>query len=579
MKTRKLCALWALCSIAYATSCHHSGPKLTAWTTGEPNAPPDVAAVYRAVLDEIFPSGPIGPTLVVINQMTEASMVEIDFEAKKPHRRPDAVIAPFAYRVPITFADTATLRDLYEKTRKADSMSYTVPRTDLLYVQRAYAPFIARYPGAWGRLTFGRVGFGPDLSYALVEVRFGSVAPQGDSGHELFRLARTGYEWKVVERIPRDGSIKAEPIPFGMLHAWVDSSLFPAPKRRLIRGTVRDSASGHPLPGIVIRIRSAQLGVHGEILRDKVPEPWGTLLTDAAGKFFVMNPPSGYAYVEAECPPSRGVRGAGLAPAGLDPEAGLDTVLDFRVRFAACAELAPVMAAEAKRHLEDVERAKLEAAARAVQGNIWGTLRDSRTGRSVPRAWIRVDERGGIGGTDSLGRFWLWGFAPGTRKIIVYCPLKRQWLGKIATTVTVHAPPAMKDTMDIRIDMNRCADVPVDTVRVRTRGVWSSGFEDGFFTPCKPFDQIELGGYRDFSGQAYLGFAKSVVEPREGWPKVEPVNGYTRVFLDVEGDLIGPGSYGHMGVGTYMLVVTRVVRAKAASKTSCAESARSSKRY
>jgi len=443
--------------------------------------------------------------------------------------------------------------------------------TDLRYRQRDAAPFIERYPGAWGRITFGRVGLGAHLAYALVEVRFVSAVPGLNYGHELIRLARSMNEWKVVERVPHEEAIKAEPLPYGMLHAWVDSASLPPPKRRLVRGTVKDSASGRPLAGIVIRIKAAPLSKQGQILGDKGPEEWGTVFTDAAGKYIISSPPSGYAWIEAECPPSRDVRGAGLAPAALQPESGLDTVLDFRVRFAACAELAPAMAAEAKRHLEDVKRAKLEAAARAVQGNIWGTLRDSRTGRAVPRAWIRVDERGGLGASDSTGRFWLWGFAPGKRQIIIYCPLHRQWLGKVATTVTIQAPPAMKDTMDIRIDMDRCADVPVDTVRVRTRGVLSSGFEDGFFTPCKPFNQIELGGYRDFSGLAYLGFAKSVIEPSESWPTVKPDNhGYTRIFLDVEGDLIGPGSYGHMGIATYELVVTRVVSAKAASKTSCA---------
>jgi hypothetical protein len=35
----------------------------------EPNAPPDVAAVYRAVLDDIFPPGPNGPTIIAIDQM------------------------------------------------------------------------------------------------------------------------------------------------------------------------------------------------------------------------------------------------------------------------------------------------------------------------------------------------------------------------------------------------------------------------------------------------------------------------------------------------------------------------------
>jgi hypothetical protein len=186
------------------------------------------------------------------------------------------------------------------------------------------------------------------------------------------------------------------------------------------------------------------------------------------------------------------------------------------------------MAAQAKQHLEDVKRAEVEAAARAVQGNIWGTLRDSRTGLPVPRAWIRVDERGGLGVADSTGHFWLWGFAPGPHKIIVYCPVRRQWISKIATTLAFHAPPAMKDTMDIRVDMGGCTDVPIDTVLVRTKGVLSEGFEDGFFTPCKRFDQIRLGGYRDFSGLAYLGFAEKGIQPPGGWPDIKPRTVTTR---------------------------------------------------
>ncbi|MGZ3331583.1 MAG: hypothetical protein ACXU9O_07825 [Gemmatimonadaceae bacterium] len=578
MKKAGLHLVWAICALAVGNGCHR-GPNVTAWTTGEPNAPPDVAAVYRAVIDEVFPRGSNGPTLIVISQMIEPSVVEIDTTLKHPGRILKGTMSPFSYRIPIAFIDSATLLDLWEQNQRAESTASTLPMTDIRYRQRGAAPFMERYPGAWGRITLSRVAFGPHLRAAAVEVRYVSAIPGANYGDEIFRLARNGNDWKVVKRTPRDEAIRPEPFPYGLLHAWVDSSLFSAPKRRFVRGTVRDSSSGRPLSGIVIRIKAAPLGSQGQILGDKGPEEWGTLLTDAAGKYAIFNPPSGFAWIEAECPPTNGLRGGGLAPAALEPGSGLDTVLDFRVQFAACPALARYMAAEARRHLEDVKRAKIEAAARAVQGNIWGTVRDSRTGRPVPRAWIRVDERGGVGGTDSLGRFWLWGFAPGSRKIIVNCPLKRQWLGRIATTVTIHAPPAMKDTMDIRIDMSRCADVPVDTVRVRTRGVLSSGFEDGFFTPCKPFDQIELGGYRDFSGLAYLGFAKSVVEPPEGWPKVEPVHGSIRVFLDVEGDLIGPGSYGHMGLATYELVVTRVVSAKAASKTSCAKSGRSSKRY
>jgi hypothetical protein len=129
----------------------------------------------------------------------------------------------------------------------------------------------------------------------------------------------------------------------------------------------------------------------------------------------------------------------------------------------------------------------------------------------------------------------------------------------------------MKDTADISVSLNGCADVPVDTVSIRTRGVWSLGFEDGFFTPCHPFTQIQLGGYRDY-GQAYLQLGKDVVGPKGGWPDVAPnPQGSTRIFLDVEADLIGPGSYGHLGVGTFLMRVTRVISARPVTAKCCTE--------
>ena len=39
----------------------------------------------------------------------------------------------------------------------------------------------------------------------------------------------------------------------------------------------------------------------------------------------------------------------------------------------------------------------------------------------------------------------------------------------------------------------------------------------------------------------------------------------------VEADLIGPGSYGHLGIALYRLRVARVVSATAASKRSCGD--------
>ena len=346
----------------------------------------------------------------------------------------------------------------------------------------------------------------------------------------------------------------------------VDPFLHP-PERHPLKVIVRDSVTGAPIPAFDVLVKAGRVSEAGLTDLNTPPEKWGNFRTDSRGEVFLHHPPRGYLSVEAICPPEGDIPGAGLAYAVLVPGVGIDTVITLRVRRSQCAELAPVMAAEVARHKQDVEHAKLEAAARAVAGNWWGVLREAKTGRAIPRAWIRMDTQG-PGGSDSTGHFWLWGFAPGTHTISVYCPVRRQFLPRVGAKITFMARPAMKDTADIKVQMDGCEDVRVDTVRIHTKGVWSVGFEDGFFKPCKPFDQIRMGGYRD-SGYAYLDFASERLEPKGGWPKVAEENGTTRLFLDVEADLIGPGSYGHMGVGTFLLRVTRVLRATAATSGSC----------
>jgi hypothetical protein len=427
-------------------------------------------------------------------------------------------------------------------------------------------------------MILGRVGLNGKLDSAVVDVWYFPVGPEGFYGHEFFRLGRNNGEWRVIERDSRryaDAAIQPTPIRPGLLHAWVDSASLPLPKRVSVRGFVRDSVSGAPVPNLAIRIEATPLGKHGELVRGKAPEPWGTVFTNSAGEYVIPHPPSGPMWLEAQCPPSRDVEEAPLGYADLTPTSGPDTVINFLVRFTSCAERAPEFAKEAERHRQDVVRAKVEAAARSVQGNIHGTVRDASTGRAVPRVPIRVDKRWGPTFTDSLGHFWLWGFAPGQRTIIVHCPARRSFFGgKVAKSITIQAPPRMNDTFDIAVDMRKCNDPDPITVKIRTKGVWSIGFEDGFFTPCKPFTQIPLGAYEDWSHTAYLSFSSPGIHPPGGWPDIKPTNGYKRVFLVADGDLIGPGSYGHLGIATYLLKVTRVLSAKPASKTSCRESDR-----
>jgi hypothetical protein len=354
-----------------------------------------------------------------------------------------------------------------------------------------------------------------------------------------------------------------------MLHGWVDSSQIPPPARHWVKVTVRDSATASPISAFAIVVKAGAVSKAGIPDQSNAPDGWAQLFTDSAGEVVVRNPPRGELRIEANCAPVGEIPGATLASVDFFPAIGVDTAIEFRIRPSSCAELAPVMAAAVAQHKRDVERAKAEAAARAVQGNWWGVLRDSRTGRPVPRAWLRVG-RGGPGQSDPTGHFWLWGFAPGPQKIAIYCPIRRQWFGKVASTISFVARPAMKDTADISVSMSGCTDVPVDTVKIRTQGFWSIGFEDGFFAPCHPFKQIQLGGYRD-SGLAFLELADDAAGPKGGWPDVAPPHGPTKFFVDVEAELIGPGSYGHMGLGTFLLRVTRVISARPATAKSCTE--------
>jgi hypothetical protein len=550
----KISAVLAL--LVIATACQSANPTRRAWTTGDPGAPPDVAAVYRAVLDEIFPRD-FGPSLVVIDQLTEPSRVEFDPKSKTPPRLVGGFIAPFSYRIPITFVDSARWYRLRLEAARADSVAHFAPMTSALYSQGVLAPYIAYFPGAWGRVTLGRVAFNWRRTSAMVHVRFSGYAPESMSGDEFFRLVRRGSTWSVIGPV----KIKAFRIPSRMLYGWVDSSQIPPPVRHWVKVTLRDSVSGAAIPAFAIRIKAGHVNEAGIADQSDAPEPWAQLFTNSAGEVLVRNPPRGELQIEALCPPVADVPGARLGWSVLYPGVGIDTTIDLRIRPVQCAELAPVMAAQAAEHKRDVERARAEAAARAVQGNWSGILRDARTGKPVPRAFMRVGN-GGPGQSDSTGHFSLSGFAPGPQKITIYCPVRRQWLGKPAKTINFVARPAMRDTADIRVSVNDCTDVPVDTVRIRTQGVWSIGFEDGFFTPCHPFNQIQLGGYRDY-GQAFLGFAKGVTLPKGVWPDVAPNSqGYTKIFIDAEGDLIGPGSYGHLGVSTFLLRITRVITAR-----------------
>jgi hypothetical protein len=89
-------------------------------------------------------------------------------------------------------------------------------------------------------------------------------------------------------------------------------------------------------------------------------------------------------------------------------------------------------------------------------------------------------------------------------------------------------------------------------------GRWRVGFEESRFVPC---DSVLPSAWMEFAPGAQKA-------PDVRWPK-NLDKYYPEVFVRVEGQLVGPWRYGHMGVSDYQLTVNRTLTVRRPSKTRC----------
>lgn len=127
---------------------------------------------------------------------------------------------------------------------------------------------------------------------------------------------------------------------------------------------------------------------------------------------------------------------------------------------------------------------------------------------------------------------------------------------------------------DWAIDPHGC-----DLRRPRTltgifRGHYTTGFEESRFVPCpadewfEPGDSLHL--YPFDAGDAWVEFRDGVLASVPRWPEVpRGPFGYPRYFVRLQGEILGPGGYGHLGVSVFRFTVDSVLALRAPTPSDC----------
>jgi hypothetical protein len=194
-------------------------------------------------------------------------------------------------------------------------------------------------------------------------------------------------------------------------------------------------------------------------------------------------------------------------------------------------------------------------------------LRDLATGRPVQGAGLHLRGHPGLGRTDQAGRnTWYLDDAYATGDIEVRCPATRALTGRRISKV----PFSMEGKVTVvtaRIPLAECTEPPERSVAGTYAGYYQAGFENSRFVPCEGLP-ADAGFYGKRSGGAWVELDAGAF--RQLRSRVIGARDAERgIYVVWEGVMTGPGSYGHMGVSSYRLQVTRVLDTSATLPADC----------
>jgi hypothetical protein len=284
----------------------------------------DAVRVYRTVLDRLYSFYGENPKRLVVLDHHATS------DARVPSHRStiDAAtlasyaavtqigdsIARFRYRIPITWMSDAELKRIARAGSPLAKMAaarFEEEQSPLWY------GFRARYPGAWGYLTVGRVAFNRAHGEALVFTSHfcGTMCVNADT----WFLERHGNEWTIVERIPRESATN-----------WsLDGTRYLGPEAkpnwyrpRRVHGVFTSAETGEPLGNLPIQV--------------KYYMSTGQYMTDRLGRYSITNLPLSSISLMARCPSRLGGKWILVRPIAVTP--GLDLIFNPRIDFGDCQE-------------------------------------------------------------------------------------------------------------------------------------------------------------------------------------------------------------------------------------------------
>jgi hypothetical protein len=178
------------------------------WRTVFHTVPAEVAEVYRAILDAIYPPGtPVQGPILMEAFSGKWCRYCFGIEAEVPRLIRQGVLEPST--------TTSFVRALHD-TVTVPEFNYRrkirlVPSEDRwLGGERGYAWDLMKdaYPGTNAVISFSGVGFNSRRTEALVEVRVDSAMKDG--GGETILLRKTGAEWRLAVRHVDHGQTSGE---------------------------------------------------------------------------------------------------------------------------------------------------------------------------------------------------------------------------------------------------------------------------------------------------------------------------------------------------------------------------------
>ena len=156
---------------------------------------------------------------------------------------------------------------------------------------------------------------------------------------------------------------------------------------------------------------------------------------------------------------------------------------------------------------------------------------------------------------DTGGRFHLDTLIPKSLILIFSCATSR-FFGKELGRRVLDSSMVLASAPVFSFDATGCDQRPFDVTRTVFFGHYSYGFEEGRFTSCVDSGRI-----------AWVEFTH---EPNgAAWPAPTTTGGSSEVFVRWHGTMIGPGSYGHLGIAAYLLQVDSVIEVRKPSRADC----------